>query len=141
MSYYSYLFRKDTKTSYELGKNFPIYSDIQEVFEIKKQEPLLEEDLYGEEREIPCLLIERYNRDLLYLCIKKYFPEDFDTPDEQYPSGYINYVTDTILDFCDDKPVYFLSDCHDTYHDLKYKVTHSRYFSPDDISDKLQHEI
>lgn len=130
MSTYTYLVRKSNKSFYELGTCLNWSTDL-DLFKVNKIGNLLSNDIFDEESDIVTLQIN--DREILTLTLHEHFLSDYYEYSLSLDSEYIDYVTNSILDFCDNETVYLLNDNFETYHILKnefgYKQTGSRYIN------------
>lgn len=130
MGYYSYLVRTDNKTMFELGKTMN-WSTSLKLFKVTKDSNLLEYDHCSEEEYIDQYHINDNN--LLLKILKKHF-SGYEYDEECSNLEYIEYVKDKILNFCDNKKVFFIRDNYDSFLFLKddgYEIVDSRYYNND----------
>lgn len=116
MSVYKYLIRPDNKTIYELGKTHG-WNDTLEVFKVEENMKLIPNDKYAEEE-----FIEAFNIcdvEMLKITFKEHIEENNYEKGTLEDMDFIEYVANSIINFCDGNLVCVLSEGSDTFVELK----------------------
>ena len=134
---YNYLVRPDNQTIYVLGKHlgkndFLIFRKLREINGIK----LLPNNEFKEENELWLLNIN--NEEILLNLLKNHFNSNIYDVKAHEDLEFLDYVKQGILNFCDGKDVFVLSEFDQTYfkvkNELNYRIVASRYYGDSDIN-------